>query len=95
MIDSIAHKNVEGHKWDTWAAILTISYQVLFFLVVLVLICFHFFLWKPSYTIKPGIEMLLNPFEWENEKCNEMFDKKVKDNDDIRMKILQYPVKSN
>ena len=95
MIDSINRRNNEEEMWQTWAAYLTMVYQGLFFLVIIVFIFCHMLIWKPSYTIKPGIEMLLNPFDWKNEECNNYFNDKVLRNNDIEMQIVPYPSKQN
>ena len=73
MIDSIIQKDEEEERWDTWAAIVTLTYQVLFFLAILAMILLHEFKWKPSYTIKPGIDLLVDTLAWKNEQCDKYF----------------------
>ena len=67
MIDSIIQKDEVDDRWDTWAAIVTLVYQGLFFAVIVIMICLHEFKWKPSYTIKPGIDLLVDTLTWKNE----------------------------
>ena len=57
------------------------------------MIALHQFLWKPSYTIKPGIEFLVDTLTWKNEKCNKHFSKKRDENERLGMKFIEYPSK--
>lgn len=91
MIDSIVSRNETEQRWDTWVAILTIAYQGLFLLVVLIFIFLHQLKWKPSYTIRPGVEILVDTISWKNKECDEYFHRKRQDNASIGMKFIEYP----
>ena len=44
------------------------------------LILGYYLRWKPSYNIKPGIELAFRMDEWSNADCDDYFNKKAKFN---------------
>ena len=53
--------------------LVALMFQVLFLFIVVGLILVHYIKWMPSYNIKSGIDILLNPFRWQNTACNRHF----------------------
>ena len=69
LIESVSLRADEEstHEFEVNAFFLVaLLFQVLFMFIVVGLIISYYVLWKPEYNIRPGVDWLLDPFEWRN-----------------------------